>query len=147
MQPDLVAMLSDALAKASSSFYNHETVSNLLVSKLAHFSTNYILIDALDECEPKERNRILQVLSTVVNTSSSTIKILISSRESLENEIFATLSQVTSIQMDAPEAASDLELFTSQSLTERMNMGQLAIGSVVTLEGICDALTNGAQGM
>ncbi|KAI3324596.1 hypothetical protein HD806DRAFT_493050 [Xylariaceae sp. AK1471] len=147
LQPDLVAKLSDALTKASSSFYSQDSVLKLLVSKLAFFSTNYILIDALDECEPKERQKLLQMLGAAVNTSSSIVKIFVSSRDSLENEMLTTLSQVTKIRMDAPEAVSDLELFTRQSLSERMNMGQLAIGSIVSLERICDALTTKAQGM
>ncbi len=120
---------------------------DLLVSKTAIFSTNYLLIDSLDECEPKERQRILQLLSATIKKSLSKVKILIASRDALENEITDSFAQVTRLRMNAPEAASDLELFAHQTLSERMNMGQLPIGNVVSFEAICDAITSRAQGM
>ncbi|KAI3334596.1 hypothetical protein F4824DRAFT_501852 [Ustulina deusta] len=147
LQPDLVDKLSDDLSKAYNSCYSQDTMMDLLVSKTAIFSTNYLLIDSLDECEPKERQRILQLLSATIKKSLSKVKILIASRDALENEITDSFAQVTRLRMNAPEAASDLELFAHQTLSERMNMGQLPIGNVVSFEAICDAITSRAQGM
>ncbi|KAI0414697.1 hypothetical protein F5X98DRAFT_348376 [Xylaria grammica] len=147
LQPDLVDKLSNDITKACDSFYSQDTMLDLLVSKTAIFPTNYFIIDSLDECEAKDRRKILQILDATVKRSSSKVKVLIASRDSLENEITGAFSQVTRLRMNAPEAASDLELFAHQTLSERMNMGQLAVGNIVSFEAIRDAIVSGAQGM
>ncbi|TRX93051.1 hypothetical protein FHL15_005919 [Xylaria flabelliformis] len=146
LQPDLVDRLSNDISKAYSSFYSQDSMLDLLVSKTAIFSTNYLLIDSLDECELKERQTILQILGSMIKRSSSRVKIFVASRDALENEITDVFPQVVRLQMNTPEAASDLELFVRQTLSERINMGQLAIGNVSS-EMICDSIMSGAQGM
>ncbi|KAI1358533.1 hypothetical protein F5Y08DRAFT_345600 [Xylaria arbuscula] len=147
LQPDIVDKLSNDMSKAHSSFYSQEAVLSLLLAKTSMFSTNYFIIDSLDECEPRERQALIQILSATVKRSSSKVKILIASRDNLENELISSFPQITRLRMNAREAASDLELFTHQTLSERMNVGQLAVGNIVSFEAICDAIVKGAQGM
>ncbi|RWA04497.1 hypothetical protein EKO27_g10608 [Xylaria grammica] len=138
---------SSSLVGSGKTVLSQDTMLDLLVSKTAIFPTNYFVIDSLDECEAKDRRKILQILDATVKRSPSKVKVLIASRDSLENEITGAFSQVTRLRMNAPEAASDLELFAHQTLSERMNMGQLAVGNIVSFEAIRDAIVSGAQGM
>ncbi|KAI0406290.1 hypothetical protein F4802DRAFT_613498 [Xylaria palmicola] len=147
LQPDLVDKLSYDITKAYNSFYSQDTMLDLLVSKTAIFSTNYLLIDSLDECEPKDLQKILQILAATINRSSSKVKVLIVSRDALHYEITHIFPQAKRLRMNAPEAASDLELFAYQTLSERMNMGQLTIGNLVSLETVYKMIVSGAQGM
>ncbi|KAI0197971.1 hypothetical protein F4808DRAFT_269405 [Astrocystis sublimbata] len=147
LQPDLVDKLSNELQKAHDSCYSQEALTELLMSKMAMYSTNYIVIDSLDECEPKERRMILDILGTTIKRNSSKIKIILASRDSLETEVANVFGQVPKLRMNSPKVISDLKLYARQNLSERMNMGQLPIGNVVSLEDICEAVTSGAQGM
>ncbi|KAI1123420.1 hypothetical protein F5Y10DRAFT_286241 [Nemania abortiva] len=147
LHPDLVERLSNDISKAQNSFFSQDTMLDLLVSKMVIFSTNYLLIDSLDEFEPKERRKVLQILSSSIERSPSRVKIFVASRDALENEITEFFPMAKKLRMNISEVASDLELFARQSLSDRMNMGQLATGSLVSFEAICDVITRGAQGM
>ena len=145
LQRDMVSKLS--LKRAEDTAYEAASIVNLLLSKLSLFSTNYIALDALDECEPSDRRVIFDILSSVLRRTKSTVKIFLSSRNALEDEIMKAFPLALEIRMDAPGVVSDIETYTRQCLGERLDMGQLAVGNTVTLEDICSTLTDGAQGM
>ena len=145
LQRDMVSKLS--LKRAEDTAYEAASIVNLLLSKLSLFSTNYIALDALDECEPSDRRVIFDILSSVLRRTKSTVKIFLSSRNALEDEIMKAFPLALEIRMDAPGVASDIEAYTRQCLGKKLDMGQLAVGNTVTLEDICRTLTDGAQGM
>ena len=147
LQRDIVSGFSFSLKRAEDTAYEAASILNLLLLKLSLFSTNYIVLDALDECEPSDRRVIFDGLSSVLRRTNSTVKIFLSSRNALEDEIMKAFPLALEIRMDAPGVASDIEAYTRQCLGERLDMGQLAVGNTVTLEDICSTLTDGAQGM
>lgn len=143
----MVPIFSKSLQRAEESAYDVPSIMELLLTKLSLFSTNYIVIDAVDECEACDRRVIYKVLSSILLKTKSTVKILLASRDAIKHEIKEAFPLALEIRMDAPEVALDIEAYTRQCLGERQDMGQLAIGNTVSLEDICKALTDGAQGM
>ncbi len=127
--------------------YNEPPIENLLVSKLNLFSTNYITIDALDECGSNERQLLLRILGPVSGKTKSSIKIFLSSRSGLRAEVTSASPETIEVRIDDADVVSDIETYTRQCLSEKMNMGQLAVGSKVSLDDVCAILIDGVQGM
>ena len=144
---EMMPVVADDLKRAEGSAYNVSSIVAFLLTKFSLFSTNYIVLDAVDECEPADRRIIFEVLSSVLHQSKSTVKIFLASRDALEDEIKKMFPLAINIRMDAPGAALDIEAYTRQCLGERQEMQQLALGDKLSLEDVCKVLTDGAQGM
>ncbi|KAI0025624.1 hypothetical protein F4780DRAFT_216309 [Xylariomycetidae sp. FL0641] len=65
---------------------------------------------------------------------------------SVEADFKGIFPDMLNLTMSAPEAAVDLDLYIRQSLSERMSLGELAIGDHL-LGDVSQKLADGAQGM
>ncbi|KAI0545445.1 hypothetical protein F4679DRAFT_462080 [Xylaria curta] len=108
--------------------------------------SSYIVIDGLDECEKRERIRLLQALSSLVATAANT-KIFLASRESLEEEIRSHFPTVRQASMDNPDAHDDIIFYIRGILQTKIDMEKLVVGDSSLINEIENALIQGADGM
>jgi hypothetical protein len=87
-----------------------KTIFDLL---LGQFDIVYVCIDALDECEPKARGQLLRFLKTIDSTS---IRLFMTGRHSVEAEVMSTLSILSPKTMSITAAEEDIRIYLSRSL-------------------------------
>ncbi|KAI1455549.1 hypothetical protein F4805DRAFT_270567 [Annulohypoxylon moriforme] len=136
----------DAFEEAQKSLFSPQALQKLLYVRLSMFSSNFIIIDAVDEFDHPERQSLLEVLGDIVRASSLVVKLLVVGR-SMEDKVKKLFPQVKHISMDTAPVARDLEHYTRQCLKERLWIGQVQMGDEHLLEKVCQALTKGAEGM
>jgi hypothetical protein len=87
-----------------------KTIFNLI---LGQFHTVYICIDALDECEPESRAQLLQFLKAMDSTS---IRLFLTGRHSVEAEVTETLSDLSPNTISITATKEDIQMYLSQKL-------------------------------
>ncbi|RWA09085.1 hypothetical protein EKO27_g6023 [Xylaria grammica] len=107
---------------------------------------SYIVIDGLDECEKPDRDKLLTALSSLVLRGEN-IRLFLSSRDSLRGEIEKRFPAFDSLSMGCPSVFSDISLFIEDTVREKIQNDELAIGDPSLEEDIKLALFHGAQGM
>lgn len=92
--------------------------SDLLVSLLEIFPQTTIVIDALDESDPAKRGQFLEALTTIMRSSTSVVKVFISSRDDIDIKL--KLERVPNIYIEANNS-EDIERFIHREMTEPNN--------------------------
>jgi hypothetical protein len=80
---------------------------------LVQFETIYICIDAIDECEPEARTQLFRFLNMVDSTS---IRLFLTGRHSVEAEVTGTLSSMSPKIISITAAEEDIRIYLSQKL-------------------------------
>lgn len=124
-----------------------EELRNLLQKKAALSRAYYIVIDALDECERSERDVVFDVLQSVIAPNVSKVKLFLSSRDSISEEIKKRFPYLHHLSMGSPEALSDIMAYTKEAIDGRLSNGALVVGNSQLVNEIKDALIQGSQGM
>jgi len=106
-----------------------------------------IVIDALDECDPKTRYKLLSGLRTIVRESANLVKIFVSSRDN--RDIISQLDDMPTISINASDNSEDIKRFVKSEVGRAIDERRLLYGKVETLlrARIIGVLTAGAQGM
>ncbi|KAI0440072.1 hypothetical protein F4803DRAFT_528891 [Xylaria telfairii] len=73
-----------------------------------------LILDALDECHPEERTRLLDFFDSIPSKSSKPVRIFISSRP--EGDIHQRLVHLPSIEIQATDNEDDIAKFVLQSI-------------------------------
>lgn len=122
-----------------------EEVKVLLQQLLINTPTT-IIIDALDECNPKLRFELISTFAQLLEAKNCLVKILISSRNSRLPNRLATTSTFT---IDASQSTDDIDRFVDVEVRKSIQDERLLDGHVSKeLEDrIVTTLKNGAQGM
>jgi hypothetical protein len=117
----------------------------LILELLAHNSTT-IIIDALDECNPKRRFELLRTIEQFLEPVNCDVKILISSRDS---HIPSRLDKPTHFSIDAGLNSVDIERFVDLEVARSIQEERLLDGRVSSQlrDRIITTLKAGAQGM
>lgn len=144
---DLSEQIETALGSmGQSSSTESEEVLELLQMGIAPLRTFYIIIDGLDECERNDRRDILQVLSSLIS-SSSKVKVFMASRENINREITKTFRVIEHISMGCPSGQSEIAAFVEDTLQERLETEDLVVGDPTLINDVKQALIEGAEGM
>ncbi|KAI4100789.1 MAG: hypothetical protein L6R37_005237 [Teloschistes peruensis] len=98
------------------------------ILELTSQSPAIIMIDALDECDPKRRHELLQALSIFVQTSSNLVKVIISSRD--DGDIVCRLNSVPNVSIRSSDNGHDVDRFIDQELEEAIDDQRLLTGLV-----------------
>lgn len=106
----------------------------------------YILIDGLDESDVAERQFVLDALSSLTTTSSC-LRIFISSRESVDLDLRGRSLPMSRVSMSCDSLMSDIRAYVDTSLQTRLENEELAFGDPHLLVEVNDALTRHADGM
>ncbi|KAK8869149.1 ankyrin repeat protein [Apiospora arundinis] len=107
---------------------------------------SYILIDGLDECDVKDRKELLKTLSVLVS-SGSNIRLFLSSRFSLQEEVKKRFKAVERLTLDCEATNEDIATYIEGFLDEKLEDRELKVGDLALVSDIKTALIKGAQGM
>lgn len=99
-----------------------------LILELLQSNPAIIVIDGLDECDPALRQDLLDALTTIINESSSIIKVLVSSRD--DQDLVHHLSQMPNIYIRAAENTGDILSFVETRLNDAILRKKILRGDV-----------------
>lgn len=115
----------------------------ILPVSLAHF----IVVDGLDDCFPPERNAVLDILSGLLKTTSTPLKILISSRDAMPELFREKCHEQQTISQSQDAFNADVTAFIDTSLATRLEHDPRMIGDLNLILEVREALLSGADGM
>ncbi|KAF7931270.1 hypothetical protein EAE99_003741 [Botrytis elliptica] len=127
----------------------HETTEVLL--KILQVDPFYVVIDALDECDPSERYSLIESLKTIIDESASVVKVFISSRR--DNDIVSQFDESPCISIQPGNISNDIENYVKKEVSEAIEKKRIVKGKLIPEEKkkieqqITQALIDGSQGM
>lgn len=110
-----------------------------LISVCSNFSQCFVIVDALDEIDPKRRKDFLKILKEL---QSASVKILVATRPHL-HDIFETFS--SDIRQPVKAHMNDIKTFLTSSLANSENMEELLDDRLT--EEVISTLSQNANGM
>ena len=116
---------------------------------IEYYPMTTIIIDALDECNAEEREKLLDAVEGLLKDSSlGLLKVFLSSRD--DQDIACTLRDYPNVDLVASRNSADIEAFVREETNKLVKRQHLLRNSnaketLVTL--IIDEVTNGADGM
>lgn len=119
-----------------------------LIAKLTGFySITTIVIDALDECDPMTRHRLLSGFTKIVQKAAGLVKILVSSCD--ENDIVPRLQNLPNLYIKASHNSRDIQKYVEHELRQAIAEARLLAGKVSPelADDIVGTLTHGAKEM
>ncbi|KAF7884619.1 uncharacterized protein EAF02_004955 [Botrytis sinoallii] len=127
----------------------NETTEVLL--KILQVDPFYVVIDALDECDPSERYSLIESLKTIIDESASVVKVFISSRR--DYDIVSQLEESPCISIQPGHISNDIENYVKKEVSEAIEKKRIVKGKLIPEEKkkieqqISQALIDGSQGM
>lgn len=97
--------------------------ADLLGSLLQIFPKTTVIIDALDESNPEERGRLLDLLETFMKSPKNLIKIFISSRDDVDIQL--RLANIPNLYIEAQDNQEDIIRFIHREMTANKRLFQL----------------------
>ncbi|TGO81577.1 hypothetical protein BPOR_1097g00010 [Botrytis porri] len=126
-----------------------ETTEVLL--KILQIDPFYVVIDALDECDPSERYSLIESLKTIIDESASVVKVFISSRR--DYDIVSQLEESPCILIQPSHISKDIEDYVMKEVFEAIEKKRIVKGKLLPEEKkkieqqIAQALIDRSQGM
>lgn len=106
-----------------------------------------IVVDALDECNNDTRHDLFRALRTIIETSTSLVKIFLSSRN--DDDIELEFSGESNISINATDNMADIELYVRSEVERSIEEKRLLRGKIddALKELIISSLISKADGM
>lgn len=106
-----------------------------------------LVIDGLDECDPKTRYNLLSALNEIITNAASLVRVFVSSRD--DGDIVCQLDDCPNIYIRASDNESDIINFVEHQVSTAIKHKRIARGKVSSemQQSIVATLTEGAQGM
>jgi hypothetical protein len=101
---------------------------DLISSILDMYPQSTIAIDALDETYPNERWKLFNALKTLIESSTSLVKVFVSSRD--DDDITRKLNDVPNLYIKASDNMADIERFIHREIKRSIEDGRLLRGEV-----------------
>jgi hypothetical protein len=114
--------------------------------RFQRFTSIYIILDGLDECEATEVHSLLEILSDL-SSCLPALGIFISSRTSLASDIEKRFPDMEHISMKQAEESGDIRVYVEGTLGNRIAHRELIVGDEGLIEEIQTRLTQHARGM
>lgn len=144
LKPPVISLYKEEMAMGSQQAQPNIRESENLIRELLqqHYSHVTIVLDALDECDPKTRAEMFTVLARIAYTQGVAVKVLISSRN--EPDIFEHFGASSNFYINTKNNSEDIRKLVNSEIDNRLLHGKAseAIRSVVKEE-----LNLKAQGM
>lgn len=120
---------------------------DLIVALINGYPQTAIIIDALDECNPKKRSRFLQALQRIIDRSCGLVKIFVSSRD--DTDIVLNLESVPNLSVLAKDNKEDIEKFVREEISKSIAEKRFLRGNVSNelKDRVIQTLANGSHGM
>ena len=138
--------LEDAVARVCDNGYDGQDVHGLslfLREAVESPVPTYIIIDGLDECAREDARSLLALLESVMATSKTSVKVLVTCRD--EDETVGLISHFPQICLSESVLAADLACFVDQTVKASIEEGKLRRKSMQ--HEIISQLTSKAHGM
>lgn len=120
----------------------------LIIQLIKQYPVTTIILDALDECDPKKRPDMLKALERILRESSSLVKIFVSSRN--DQNIVFRLRSYPNLEVNSCRNSDDIKAFVTKQ-TERLINDQELLRyskSQTEMKGlIVERVVEGAHGM
>lgn len=120
---------------------------DLIILLTGTYRQTTIVIDALDESDAVIRSRFLSSLGTIIRSSTSLVKIFVSSRD--DDDIVLRLEQVPNVYIEAKDNIGDIERFVHVKINRCIEGRMLLRGRVTEdlKKDVVSALVSGSHGM
>lgn len=122
-------------------------VRQLLKDAIPKGSTQYVIIDAIDECADSERSSLLKSLKAVAKKAAGSVKFFLSCRDGNDRRVLNICDTVHHISTDSPESKSDLGTVVQARIQTLFEDGDLVVGDQNLLREIEEQLIDKADGM
>ena len=101
---------------------------DLIVALLKDYRRTTIVIDAVDECNKREKGPLLDSLKRIVHSSTTSVRVFISSRD--DRHIEALLPNLPKITIEEKSTEKDMERFVEKELRRCIESKDLLYGEV-----------------
>lgn len=123
--------------------------TNIIIETIKDRPLTYIVIDALDECNPQKRVDLIRSLKTILADSKSLVKIFITSRDN-HGDITQEMNGYPAVCIDASQNKEDIEYYIRHSVQKVIEENKLL--TTERIDGdlqrrIEESLSRGAAGM
>ena len=125
-----------------------EESRELLVELIEVHGATTIIIDALDECDPTQRQSLLDFFEYILKESAGLVKIFVSSRD--DQDLVWTLQDYPSLSVSSDQNAQDIIAFVGAKTETLVRQGRLLRNSRAQKEMkalIIEQVLAGADGM
>ncbi|KAI2636665.1 hypothetical protein GGS21DRAFT_39862 [Xylaria nigripes] len=103
-------------SRLEGSGWTFELCQESLVDLLCLYPRTILVLDALDECYPEERTKLLNFFDSIPKKSTKPVKVFISTRP--EGDIRQRIDLFSSIEIKATDNENDIAKFVRQSIEE-----------------------------
>ena len=144
---DITGEIERQLSRLETS-YNTETdiIKTLFQYCIRQFPIFYIILDALDEFEKKERNVLFRNFSSLTSLPNSKAKIFLVGRNSVTEDMRKWFPASQQKSTDCREVQADIEAYTRETINPRQREQPVLYDLTLTQE-IVEALISGTDGM
>jgi ankyrin repeat domain-containing protein 50 len=116
------------------------------------FDQIFVVLDALDECQQEEENRISnreQIMDFIFDLTDRTpcTKIFLTSRREIDIKDALTRHQTPTIQIEVKSVAEDINAYVSDHVEDLLKVKKLKLGRPALKEKIVKMLVSNAEGM
>ncbi|KAI0514341.1 ankyrin repeat-containing domain protein [Xylaria bambusicola] len=113
--------LQDCCQKARQygSDLSFENCRDQLLESINLYHNTTLVLDALDECEPSSRGRILETIEYLISKSANNLKVFISSRP--DQDIRDRFLKTPNIEIQATDNEKDIQRFVREKITQHKN--------------------------
>ncbi|KAF2733226.1 hypothetical protein EJ04DRAFT_553481 [Polyplosphaeria fusca] len=121
---------------------------SLVLDLIAQYPLTTIVIDAIDECDPRKRHELLKALEKMLQHSSSLVKIFVSSRN--DQDIVLRLRHYPNLEIDSWKNSGDIARFVNDRVEQLIQEGRLlqySKSKTAMKKLIIDKVIEGAAGM
>ena len=120
---------------------------DLIIRLTKEFQETFIVIDALDECDKRSRDRLLDALKSIMEETPHRVKVFVTSRD--DDDIVLHLKGVPNVYIRSSDNSSDIETFIVAEIERCISKNKLLRGSVEPRlkQRIIWTLADKAQGM
>ena len=119
----------------------------LIIKLTASYSRTIIVIDALDECNPETRYKLMGALTSIIQKGSGLVNIFVSSRD--DGDIFLHLKNSPNLYIKASDNAEDICQYIQIEVRQAIANKRLLGGDVSPelSQEITETMMKQAQGM
>ncbi|WQF79156.1 Putative NACHT nucleoside triphosphatase, P-loop containing nucleoside triphosphate hydrolase [Colletotrichum destructivum] len=141
--------LLPALEASNESFFETSTLLDLWSKKASSVDELFIVLDGFDECSATERKAFLNALVQMYRAcnGSTRVKTLISSRESIRQEVILCDSACFTLTLGSDGIIHDLSRYVSEIVSEKLSVGELKIKDPLLAKDIIREISLGGEGM
>lgn len=118
---------------------------DVFFAAIKHFSTVYLVLDGIDECDKQVLQEILGIINQFASSKTTAIKMFISCRENYH--VLHALGSYDLIEVTPAALHNDIESFVNLTVRGKIDSGELKVGSSSLEQEIVHELVTKASGM